>query len=211
MVTAEAHGSCCPLYCGNCGESVCDTRRSVDDHPLFVEALRAAVERAGIQVVGTANRGDELMELMETVETDAVLLDLAMPASTATSASPSSATGIRQSGPSWSRRPTTRTTSVGPSTTGRCASSARRRTRTTWSGRSTCSSRTRSTWKSRAAGRARRSPPRTAQPLRYSRRASSRSSGSPPTGSRTARWRSSCGSPTKRSSSTARISTGGSR
>jgi len=51
----------------------------VDDHPLFVEALRAAVERAGIEVAGTASRGDELMELMETVEADAVLLDLAMP------------------------------------------------------------------------------------------------------------------------------------
>ena len=51
----------------------------VDDHPLFVEALRVAVERAGIEVAGTASRGDELMELMETVEADAVLLDLAMP------------------------------------------------------------------------------------------------------------------------------------
>jgi len=51
----------------------------VDDHPLFVEALRAAVERAGLEVAGTASRGDELMNLMETVEADAVLLDLAMP------------------------------------------------------------------------------------------------------------------------------------
>jgi DNA-binding NarL/FixJ family response regulator len=51
----------------------------VDDHPLFVEALRVAVERAGIEVAGTASRGDELMELMEDVEADAVLLDLAMP------------------------------------------------------------------------------------------------------------------------------------
>jgi DNA-binding NarL/FixJ family response regulator len=51
----------------------------VDDHPLFVEALRVAVERAGIEVAGTASRGDELMELMKTVEADAVLLDLAMP------------------------------------------------------------------------------------------------------------------------------------
>jgi DNA-binding NarL/FixJ family response regulator len=51
----------------------------VDDHPLFVEALRAAVERAGIEVAGTASRGDELMKLMETVDADAVLLDLAMP------------------------------------------------------------------------------------------------------------------------------------
>jgi DNA-binding NarL/FixJ family response regulator len=51
----------------------------VDDHPLVVEALRVAVERAGIEVAGTASRGDELMELMEDVEADAVLLDLAMP------------------------------------------------------------------------------------------------------------------------------------
>ena len=51
----------------------------VDDHPLFVEALRVAVERAGIEVAGTASRGDELMALMENVEADAVLLDLAMP------------------------------------------------------------------------------------------------------------------------------------
>jgi len=51
----------------------------VDDHPLFVEALRVAVERAGIEVAGTASRGDELMDLMESVEADAVLLDLAMP------------------------------------------------------------------------------------------------------------------------------------
>jgi DNA-binding NarL/FixJ family response regulator len=51
----------------------------VDDHPLFVEALRAAVERAGIEVAGTASRGDELMKLMENVDADAVLLDLAMP------------------------------------------------------------------------------------------------------------------------------------
>jgi DNA-binding NarL/FixJ family response regulator len=63
-----------------CGENLDVTRVVlVDDHPLFVEALRAAVERAGIEVAGTASRGDELMELMETVEADAVLLDLAMP------------------------------------------------------------------------------------------------------------------------------------
>jgi len=50
-----------------------------DDHPLFLEALREAVERAGIAVVGTAGRGDELLKLTATVEADAVLLDLAMP------------------------------------------------------------------------------------------------------------------------------------
>ena len=50
-----------------------------DDHPLFLQALREAVERAGIAVVGTAERGDELLELTATVDADAVLLDLAMP------------------------------------------------------------------------------------------------------------------------------------
>jgi DNA-binding NarL/FixJ family response regulator len=50
-----------------------------DDHPLFIEALTEAVEGAGIQVVGTANRGDDLIELTRTTEADAVLLDLSMP------------------------------------------------------------------------------------------------------------------------------------
>ena len=50
-----------------------------DDHPLFLQALREAVERAGIAVVGTAVRGDELLELTSKVEADAVLLDLSMP------------------------------------------------------------------------------------------------------------------------------------
>jgi DNA-binding NarL/FixJ family response regulator len=51
-----------------------------DDHPLFLRALQVAVEDAGIEVAGTAGRGDELLELMDTgVEADAVLLDLSMP------------------------------------------------------------------------------------------------------------------------------------
>jgi DNA-binding NarL/FixJ family response regulator len=50
-----------------------------DDHPLFLQALKEAVEQMGIEVVGLASRGDELLELMKTVETDAVLLDLSMP------------------------------------------------------------------------------------------------------------------------------------
>lgn len=51
-----------------------------DDHPLFLEALREAVERAGITVVGAVTRGDELIELASrTKELDAVLLDLSMP------------------------------------------------------------------------------------------------------------------------------------
>ena len=50
-----------------------------DDHPLFLQALKEAVERAGISVVGTASGGDELLELMERVDADALLLDLGMP------------------------------------------------------------------------------------------------------------------------------------
>jgi DNA-binding NarL/FixJ family response regulator len=50
-----------------------------DDHPLFLQALKAAVKSAGINVVGTATSGDELLELIATVEADALLLDLAMP------------------------------------------------------------------------------------------------------------------------------------
>jgi DNA-binding NarL/FixJ family response regulator len=50
-----------------------------DDHPLFLQAMKAAVERAGIEVVGTAMRGDDLIDLMGRVDADLVLLDLAMP------------------------------------------------------------------------------------------------------------------------------------
>lgn len=51
-----------------------------DDHPLFLAALKEAVERAGINVVGAVTRGDELVELADrTEQLDAVLLDLSMP------------------------------------------------------------------------------------------------------------------------------------
>ena len=50
-----------------------------DDHPLFLQALQVAMERAGFEVVGTATRGDDLLELMDRVQADVVLLDLAMP------------------------------------------------------------------------------------------------------------------------------------
>jgi DNA-binding NarL/FixJ family response regulator len=50
-----------------------------DDHPLFLQALTTAVELAGIDVLGAAPRGDILLEMMKTVEPDAVLLDLQMP------------------------------------------------------------------------------------------------------------------------------------
>src|SRR6478735_5410478 len=42
-----------------------------DDHPLYLQALKEAVEQIGIDVVGLATRGDDLVELMQTVETDA--------------------------------------------------------------------------------------------------------------------------------------------
>jgi DNA-binding NarL/FixJ family response regulator len=50
-----------------------------DDHPLFLQALQVAMERAGFEIAGTAMRGDDLLELMARVEADVVLLDLAMP------------------------------------------------------------------------------------------------------------------------------------
>jgi DNA-binding NarL/FixJ family response regulator len=50
-----------------------------DDHPLFLQALTTAIESAGIDVLGTAPRGDVLLEMMKTIEPDAVLLDLQMP------------------------------------------------------------------------------------------------------------------------------------
>ena len=50
-----------------------------DDHPLFLQALQVAMERAGFEIAGTAMRGDDLLELMDRVQADVVLLDLAMP------------------------------------------------------------------------------------------------------------------------------------
>lgn len=50
-----------------------------DDHPLYLQALQAAVERVGVEVVGTATRSTELLALLAETEVDAVLLDLAMP------------------------------------------------------------------------------------------------------------------------------------
>jgi DNA-binding NarL/FixJ family response regulator len=50
-----------------------------DDHPLFLQALQVAMERAGFEIAGTATRGDDLLDLMARVQADVVLLDLAMP------------------------------------------------------------------------------------------------------------------------------------
>ena len=50
-----------------------------DDHPLFLSALELALQEAGIDVVGTACTGTEVLELVDECEPDAVLLDLCMP------------------------------------------------------------------------------------------------------------------------------------
>ena len=50
-----------------------------DDHPLFLHALELALEEAGIEVLGGATTGDEVLELVDREEPDAVLLDLCMP------------------------------------------------------------------------------------------------------------------------------------
>jgi DNA-binding NarL/FixJ family response regulator len=50
-----------------------------DDHPLFLAALELALQEAGVEVVGTASTGAEVLELADRYEPDAVLLDLCMP------------------------------------------------------------------------------------------------------------------------------------
>ena len=50
-----------------------------DDHPLFLSALELALEDAGIEVLGSASTGAEVLKLAERCEPDAVLLDLCMP------------------------------------------------------------------------------------------------------------------------------------
>jgi len=50
-----------------------------DDHPLFVEAVSAALAADGVDVVGIASRGDEVVALVAETRPDVVLLDLSMP------------------------------------------------------------------------------------------------------------------------------------
>jgi DNA-binding NarL/FixJ family response regulator len=50
-----------------------------DDHPLFVEALKTALDAEGVEVVGVAERGDEVLDVVASTRPDAVLLDLKMP------------------------------------------------------------------------------------------------------------------------------------
>ena len=51
-----------------------------DDHPLFLDGVRALVAAApGLQVVGTASTGDELVEAVSQADPDIVVTDLRMP------------------------------------------------------------------------------------------------------------------------------------
>src|SRR5215210_4727972 len=51
----------------------------VDDHPLYAEALTVALVAEGLEVVGVAERGDEVLALVAETRPDGVLLDLKMP------------------------------------------------------------------------------------------------------------------------------------
>lgn len=51
-----------------------------DDHPIVRDGVRALVEASpGIELVGEATNGDEVIELARQVRPDVVLMDLAMP------------------------------------------------------------------------------------------------------------------------------------
>jgi DNA-binding NarL/FixJ family response regulator len=50
-----------------------------DDHPLFLDGLRLLLETAGLQVVGSAHDGRELLELAATHDADVAVVDLDMP------------------------------------------------------------------------------------------------------------------------------------
>ena len=51
----------------------------VDDHPMFREGLRFALERAEVRVVGEAGDGREALAVVATTDPDVVVMDLAMP------------------------------------------------------------------------------------------------------------------------------------
>jgi DNA-binding NarL/FixJ family response regulator len=51
-----------------------------DDHPVVRDGLRALIEASpGIELIGEATNGDEVIQLARTVRPDVVLMDLAMP------------------------------------------------------------------------------------------------------------------------------------
>jgi DNA-binding NarL/FixJ family response regulator len=50
-----------------------------DDHPLFRDGLRSLLEARGIDVVGEAKNGREVVEQVHRLRPDVVLMDLSMP------------------------------------------------------------------------------------------------------------------------------------
>ena len=50
-----------------------------DDHPLFLNGLELALEAEGLEIVGLASSGAEVLQVVEAIAPDAVLLDLEMP------------------------------------------------------------------------------------------------------------------------------------
>ena len=50
-----------------------------DDHPLFLHGLEASLEKEGLEIVGLAASGRQVIDVTREVEPDAVLLDVAMP------------------------------------------------------------------------------------------------------------------------------------
>jgi DNA-binding NarL/FixJ family response regulator len=50
-----------------------------DDHALVRQALRALLDREGIQVVGEASQGQEAVSLASTLHPDVAVLDISMP------------------------------------------------------------------------------------------------------------------------------------
>ncbi|HTK45632.1 MAG TPA: response regulator transcription factor [Patescibacteria group bacterium] len=51
-----------------------------DDHPVVRDGLRALIEASpGIELIGEATNGDEVIELARAIRPDVVLMDLAMP------------------------------------------------------------------------------------------------------------------------------------
>jgi DNA-binding NarL/FixJ family response regulator len=51
-----------------------------DDHELVLEGLKGLIEqKSDMQVVATANSGDELLEILKTHEADVVVMDIQMP------------------------------------------------------------------------------------------------------------------------------------
>ena len=50
-----------------------------DDHPLFLQGLEAALELEGLEIVGLARSGPEVLEVVAEVNPDAIVLDVEMP------------------------------------------------------------------------------------------------------------------------------------